>query len=79
MELISLLRRLLDEISRAMEPIALCSSISRVIRLNRNERTVRAIKARLDDAYRDFLVCSSSVIYPMVAEMSIQGSLHAAS
>ncbi|KAF7343303.1 hypothetical protein MVEN_01762600 [Mycena venus] len=55
MEFISLPRRLLDDISAAMEPIALSGSVSRVVHLNRNERVIRDIKARLDDAYRDFL------------------------
>ncbi|KAJ7899875.1 hypothetical protein B0H13DRAFT_1883593 [Mycena leptocephala] len=50
---------LLDEISCLMEEVALSSGISRVVHLNRNGRTLQDIKARLDDAYRDFLAASA--------------------
>ncbi|KAF7343287.1 hypothetical protein MVEN_01760800 [Mycena venus] len=49
---------LLDEISRSMEAIALSGSVSRLVHLNRNEHVLRNIKARLDDAYRDFLAAA---------------------
>jgi hypothetical protein len=53
--------RLLDEISGAMEAIALCGRISRVVHLNRNERAMRDIKVRLDNAYHDFVVCPLAI------------------
>jgi hypothetical protein len=60
--------RLLDEVSCSMEKITLSGSqphservrwpnLSRLVHLNRNERVLRDIKAQLDDAYRDFVVC----------------------
>jgi hypothetical protein len=39
-----------------MEVITLTGGFSRLMHLNRNEQTLQGIKARLDDAYRDFLV-----------------------
>ncbi|KAJ6463155.1 hypothetical protein C8R47DRAFT_84225 [Mycena vitilis] len=50
---------LLDEIRGTMEGLAHSGRVSRAIHLNRNERTVRDIKTRLEDAYRDFLVASA--------------------
>jgi hypothetical protein len=38
-----------------MEEMAL-SGISRIVHLNRNEKVLQRIKARLESAYRDFLV-----------------------
>jgi hypothetical protein len=48
--------RLLDGVWRRMEKMALTSRFSRVIHLNSNEAVLSAIKAELDDAYRDMLV-----------------------
>ncbi|KAJ7055363.1 hypothetical protein C8F01DRAFT_1234776 [Mycena amicta] len=50
---------LLEEIRRRLEPIVRASSVSRIVRLNRNERTLAGIKAQLDDAYRDFVAASA--------------------
>ncbi|KAJ7452696.1 hypothetical protein B0H11DRAFT_2072642 [Mycena galericulata] len=47
---------LLDGIWHQMEKMALTSRFSRVIHLNRNEGVLSAIKAELEDAYRDMLV-----------------------
>jgi hypothetical protein len=44
-----------------MEAIALCGRISRVVHLNRNERAMRDIKVRLDNAYHDFVVCPLAI------------------
>jgi hypothetical protein len=41
-----------------MEAIAFTSSIPRIVHLRRNERAQQGIKARLDQAYRDFWVRS---------------------
>jgi hypothetical protein len=39
-----------------MKLITDAGPVSGIVRLNRNEVTMRRIKARLDDAYRDLLV-----------------------
>ncbi|KAJ7461222.1 hypothetical protein FB451DRAFT_1371445 [Mycena latifolia] len=46
---------LLEEIRGSIETIALTGVKSRLLHLNRNEGTIKAIKERLDDAYRDFV------------------------
>ncbi|KAJ7936015.1 hypothetical protein B0H13DRAFT_2304088 [Mycena leptocephala] len=50
---------LLDDIKFQMEAIVLTGGVSRIVRLNSNERSLQGIKARLDDAYRDFLAASA--------------------
>jgi hypothetical protein len=47
---------LLDEIRCRLEDIEGAKPISRIVHLNRNERTLQCIKAQLDDAYRDLVV-----------------------
>ncbi|KAJ7920198.1 hypothetical protein B0H13DRAFT_1867831 [Mycena leptocephala] len=50
---------LLQEINCSMQTIALTGGVSRVMHLNRNERVLKAIKARVDDTYRDFLAAAA--------------------
>ncbi|KAJ7289151.1 hypothetical protein C8J57DRAFT_1493607 [Mycena rebaudengoi] len=50
---------MLEEIRVSMEAITLTGGVSRVVHLSENERTVRDIKARLDEQYRDFLAASA--------------------
>jgi hypothetical protein len=52
----SRIRRLLHSIDCSMKRIANSDGVSRLIHLNRNERTLQDIRAQLDDAYRDLLV-----------------------
>ncbi|KAJ7721287.1 hypothetical protein B0H16DRAFT_1738330 [Mycena metata] len=49
---------LLNDIRSQMEGMMLTSVLSRLVRLNRNEDALQSIKARLDDAYWDFLAAS---------------------
>ncbi|KAJ7041640.1 hypothetical protein C8F04DRAFT_146850 [Mycena alexandri] len=53
---------LLADVGRSMETIAVTGGVSRVLRLNRNERILQNIKSQLDDAYRDFMVSPFSGI-----------------
>ncbi|KAJ7087496.1 hypothetical protein C8R44DRAFT_991350 [Mycena epipterygia] len=64
--------RLLDEIRRRMETIALTGGLSRVMHLNRNERMLQDIKAQLDDAYRDLLAASALRIEMQQAHLMVQ-------
>ncbi|KAF7343304.1 hypothetical protein MVEN_01762700 [Mycena venus] len=63
---------LLDEISAAMEPIALSGSISRIVHLHRNERMILDIKARLDDAYRDFVAAVALRVEAQQTQLAAQ-------
>ncbi|KAJ7289137.1 hypothetical protein C8J57DRAFT_1213508 [Mycena rebaudengoi] len=49
---------MLEEIRISMEAITLMGGVSRVVHLPENERTLREIKARLEEQYRDFLATS---------------------
>ncbi|KAJ7194638.1 hypothetical protein C8J57DRAFT_1739073 [Mycena rebaudengoi] len=49
----------LDEIRCGTEAIALSGSLSRLVHLNRHNRTIQGIKTRLDAEYRDFLAVSA--------------------
>jgi len=49
---------LLEEIKFYMVTIADTGGVSRVLHLNRNERTLQRIKTQLDEAYCDFLAAS---------------------
>ncbi|KAJ7227945.1 hypothetical protein C8J57DRAFT_1730734 [Mycena rebaudengoi] len=42
-----------------MEDIAPSDSLSRLVHLNRHDRTIQGIKARLDAEYRDFIAASA--------------------
>ncbi|KAJ7670015.1 hypothetical protein DFH06DRAFT_159863 [Mycena polygramma] len=50
---------LLDDIHHTMAAMEGTGRISRVIHLNRNERTLRDIRAQLDAAYQDFSLASA--------------------
>ncbi|KAJ7920151.1 hypothetical protein B0H13DRAFT_2268303 [Mycena leptocephala] len=63
---------LLDEVRCSMETISLTGGLSRVVHLNRNERALRDIKARLDDAYRDFSVASALRVEAQQADIAVQ-------
>ncbi|KAJ7751467.1 hypothetical protein B0H14DRAFT_433864 [Mycena olivaceomarginata] len=68
---------LLDEISGAMEAIALCGRISRVVHLNRNERAMRDIKVRLDNAYHDFVAAVALRVEAQQTQLAAQqGKTH---
>ncbi|KAJ7713024.1 hypothetical protein B0H14DRAFT_3017351 [Mycena olivaceomarginata] len=64
--------RLLDEINTAIEPIALSGSVSRVVHLNRHERVVQDIKARLEDSYRDFMAACTLRVEAQQTELATQ-------
>ncbi|KAJ7149820.1 hypothetical protein C8R43DRAFT_500378 [Mycena crocata] len=49
----------LDDVHDRMRSLALTSHLSRLVHLNRNERVLRDIKTKLDDAYRDRLAAST--------------------
>jgi hypothetical protein len=49
--------RLLEDIRQEMEEPTRTGFVSRVFHLNRNERKLQDIRERLDNAYRDFMVC----------------------
>ncbi|KAJ7708023.1 hypothetical protein B0H16DRAFT_663940 [Mycena metata] len=49
----------LEEIRIRMEAVALTGGLSRLTHLRRNEHTLQAIKARLNQEYQDFLVASA--------------------
>ncbi|KAJ6574430.1 hypothetical protein B0H19DRAFT_1254138 [Mycena capillaripes] len=49
---------LLNKIKAPMDAISLLGGVSRIIHLNRNERTLRSIRDELDEAYRDLLTAS---------------------
>ncbi|KAJ7193974.1 hypothetical protein GGX14DRAFT_477109 [Mycena pura] len=63
---------LLDDIRRSMEAIALTGGVSRIVHFNRNERVLQDIKARLDDAYRDFLAASALRVEAQQAEIAVE-------
>ncbi|KAJ7087484.1 hypothetical protein C8R44DRAFT_893191 [Mycena epipterygia] len=63
---------LLVEIRGHMKEIALTGGVSRVVHLNRNERTLQDIKAKLDDAYRDFLAASALRLEVQQANLAVQ-------
>ncbi|KAJ6527857.1 hypothetical protein DFH09DRAFT_1285611 [Mycena vulgaris] len=50
---------LLDDVRCRMDEITLTGRVSRLVHLNRNERTLQGVKAQLDDAYRDFVTAST--------------------
>ncbi|KAJ7864313.1 hypothetical protein B0H14DRAFT_2736672 [Mycena olivaceomarginata] len=60
---------LLDEVRSSMEILAHTRGVSRLVHLNRNERTLSSIKARLDDEYRGFLVASALQVEAQQAEL----------
>ncbi|KAF7343305.1 hypothetical protein MVEN_01762800 [Mycena venus] len=61
---------LLDDIRLSMEAIALSSGVSRIVRLNRNERVLGDIKAQLEDAYRDFLAACALRVEAQQTELA---------
>ncbi|KAJ7359514.1 hypothetical protein DFH08DRAFT_411870 [Mycena albidolilacea] len=63
---------LLDETRRCMEPMTRTGRVSRVVHLNRNERTLQHIKSKLDDAYRDFLAASALRVEVLQTQLAIQ-------
>ncbi|KAF8186523.1 hypothetical protein K438DRAFT_1973326 [Mycena galopus ATCC 62051] len=63
---------LLDEIRCALEEIFLAGSLSRAIRLNRNESQLLSFKTKLDDAYRDFLAASTLRLEVQQTQLVIQ-------
>ncbi|KAJ7087465.1 hypothetical protein C8R44DRAFT_861855 [Mycena epipterygia] len=63
---------LLVEIRESMKEIALTGGVSRVVHLNRNERTLQDIKAKLEDAYRDFSTASALRIEAEQARIAAQ-------
>ncbi|KAJ7669819.1 hypothetical protein DFH06DRAFT_1468601 [Mycena polygramma] len=65
---------LLNEIESSMNKLALTSGFSRVMHLNRNERELRTIRAKLDDAYRDFLAASALRVEAQQAEIAVHQS-----
>ncbi|KAK7026294.1 hypothetical protein R3P38DRAFT_2358062, partial [Favolaschia claudopus] len=50
---------LLDDVRSSMEDMAQTDRLSRLLHLNRNERAIKQIQARLDNAYRDFVAAST--------------------
>ncbi|KAJ7686460.1 hypothetical protein B0H14DRAFT_3674252 [Mycena olivaceomarginata] len=74
-ELISLL----DEIRCHLEAISGINTISHLVHLNSNERTLQRIKSQVDDAYRDLMAASalrvevqSTKIAVRQAQLSVQ-------
>ncbi|KAJ6564573.1 hypothetical protein B0H19DRAFT_1259000 [Mycena capillaripes] len=63
---------LLDEIKCSMETITLTGRFSRVVHLNRNERALRDIKSKLDDAYQDFLAASTLRLEVQQTQLVVQ-------
>ncbi|KAJ7055327.1 hypothetical protein C8F01DRAFT_1160198 [Mycena amicta] len=63
---------LLTEIRHRLEPIVRASSVSRIVRLNRNERTLAGIKAQLDDAYRDLVAASALRVEVQQTKIALQ-------
>ncbi|KAJ7087468.1 hypothetical protein C8R44DRAFT_820159 [Mycena epipterygia] len=63
---------LLVEIRESIKEIALTGGVSRVMHLNRNERTLQDIKAKLEDAYRDFSTASALRIEAQQAHLEMQ-------
>ncbi|KAJ7166619.1 hypothetical protein C8R46DRAFT_1094918 [Mycena filopes] len=63
---------ILNDICTTMEKILLARSISRVVHLNSTERTLREIKSKLDDAYRDFLAASALRMEVQQAEIAVE-------
>ncbi|KAJ7912591.1 hypothetical protein B0H13DRAFT_1874694 [Mycena leptocephala] len=62
---------LLAEIRCLMEEMAL-SGISRIVHLNRNEKVLQRIKARLESAYRDFLAAAALRVELQQAEIAAE-------
>ncbi|KAJ6535991.1 hypothetical protein DFH09DRAFT_1179296, partial [Mycena vulgaris] len=62
----------LDGVWRRMDKMALTSRFSRVIHLNSNEGVLSAIKAELDDAYRDMLAASALRLELQQAQLAVQ-------
>jgi hypothetical protein len=54
-----------------MEAISLAGSKWRIAHLNRNERVLQGIRSRLDDAYRDFVVCPLFGYLPYCVQIEI--------
>ncbi|KAJ7669828.1 hypothetical protein DFH06DRAFT_1293825 [Mycena polygramma] len=58
----------------SMDKLKLTSGFSRLIHLNRNERQLRDIKTKLDDAYRDFMAASAPRVETQQAKIAAQQS-----
>ncbi|KAJ7055294.1 hypothetical protein C8F01DRAFT_1160053 [Mycena amicta] len=69
---------LLAEIHHRLEPIVRASSVSRIVSLNRNERTLAGIKAQLDDAYRDLVAASALRVEVQQTKIALQQKTHIA-
>ncbi|KAF7369345.1 hypothetical protein MVEN_00263100 [Mycena venus] len=63
---------LLDEVRSSMETLAHTGGVFRLVHLNRNERTLQSIRARLDDEYRGFLFASTLHVEAQQAELARQ-------
>ncbi|KAF8146080.1 hypothetical protein K438DRAFT_1991162 [Mycena galopus ATCC 62051] len=66
------IENLLDDTRDSMELMTRTGRVSRVVRLNRHERTLQHIESHLDDAYHDFLAASALRVEVLQTQRAIQ-------